>query len=290
MNRIIVIFLFLNITLLSASQSIQKVSIQLQWKHQFEFAGYYMAKEKGFYKDVGLDVEIREFDHHINIVDDVVNSKVTYGINYSNLIEEKSNGKDIVLLSAMMQSSPHVLISLKSSGIKSIKDFKNRRIMVNPSAKKTALFTAMLEANKLSSHDLIKLEHSFNIEDLIAGKTDLMACFTGNEPYHLDEKGIAYDIWNPKDYGFDFYDIILFTSDKELQTNPLRVEAFRVASLKGWEYAFNNIEETAHLILKKYNTQNKTKGALIYEANVLKELAYTGTDTLGHIDKTKAYV
>ena len=287
MSKFSFLFLLLSSTFLNATQAMQQVSLQLQWKHQFEFAGYYMAKEKGFYRDVGLDVEIREFNSNINIVEDVVNSKVTYGINYSNLIQEKSNGKDIILLSAMMQSSPHVLISLKSSGIKSIQDFKNKRIMINSSAQKTALFTAMLESNGISSDSLIKIKHTFNVEDLVTNRTDLMSCFIGNEPFLLDEKGIAYDLWNPKDYGFDFYDIILFTSTKELLENPLRVEAFRLASLKGWKYAFNHIDETVSIILQKYNTQNKTKSALVYEANVLKKLAYQGSDTLGHIDKTK---
>jgi len=265
----------------------EKVSLQLQWKHQFEFAGYYMAKEKGFYKEVGLDVDIKEFNDHINIVNDIVTGRTTYGINYSNLVQEKANGKDIVLLSAMMQSSPHILISLKSSGIKSIHDFKNKKIMINSSAQKTAIFTAMLEANNLTSNDLIKVKHTFDINDLIAGKTDLISCFIGNEPFILDKKGIKYDIWNPRDYGFDFYDIILFTSVSELKNNPQRTENFRVASLKGWEYAFSNVEETAKLILKKYNTQSKTKDALVYEAKVLKKLAFQGSDTLGHIDKTK---
>ncbi|NOR58685.1 MAG: transporter substrate-binding domain-containing protein, partial [Sulfurimonas sp.] len=152
---------------------------------------------------------------------------------------------------------------------------------------KTALFTAMLNTNNIVADDLIKIEHTFNIEDLISGKTDLISCFMGNEPFALDKKGIAYDIWNPKDYGFDFYDVILFTSGSELKNNPERVEAFRVASLKGWEYAFSHIEETADLILKKYNTQNKTKEALIYEAKVLKELAYKNSDKLGVINKSK---
>ena len=287
MNKFILLLLLFFITDINANQNLEKVSLQLQWKHQFEFAGYYMAKERGFYRDAGLDVEIREFDESINIVEDVVNERATYGTNYSNLVQERSNGKEIVLLSAMMQSSPHALISLKSSGIKSIQDFKNRKIMINSSAEKTAVFTAMLEVNNLSLSDLIKIKDTFDIKDLISGKTDLMSCFIGNEPYFLDERGIDYTIWTPQDYGFDFYDVILFTSLKELKENPLRVEAFRKASLKGWEYAFKHIEETAELILKKYNTQGKTKGAFIFEANVLKKLAYQGTDTLGHIDKTK---
>jgi len=287
MKQLTVYILFFLLTITLSNANTEKVSLQLQWKHQFEFAGYYMAKEKGFYEEVGLDVDIKEFEYHINIVEDVVANKTTYATNYSNLVQDRANGKDIVLLSAMMQSSPHILVSLKSSGIKSISDFKNKRIMINSSAQKTAVFTAMLKANKVYENDLIKVKHTFNIQDLIDGKTDLVACFSSNELFVLDEKGIEYDIWNPKDYGFDFYDVILFTSAKELENNPKRVEDFRTASLKGWKYAFSHIEETVDLILKKYNTQNKTKEALIYEANTLKKLAYLGSDTLGHIDKTK---
>ena len=128
MNKFILLLLLFFITDINASQNLEKVSLQLQWKHQFEFAGYYMAKERGFYRDAGLDVEIREFDESINIVEDVVNERATYGTNYSNLVQERSNGKEIVLLSAMMQSSPHALISLKSSGIKSIQDFKIEKL------------------------------------------------------------------------------------------------------------------------------------------------------------------
>lgn len=65
------------------------------------------------------------------------------------------------------------------------------------------------------------------------------------------------------------------------------MEAFREASLKGWEYAFQHIGETVDLILQKYNSQNKTKDELIFEANTLKKLAYTGLNDLGYIDKNK---
>ena len=54
-----------------ANNGLKEVSLQLLWKHQFEFAGFYMAKEKNFYKDVGLDVEIKEYKLGVNIVNDV---------------------------------------------------------------------------------------------------------------------------------------------------------------------------------------------------------------------------
>ncbi|MCK5111637.1 MAG: ABC transporter substrate-binding protein [Arcobacteraceae bacterium] len=281
-----ILFLIIFITTLTANE-ISKISLQLQWKHQFEFAGFYMAKEKGFYKDVNLDVELKEFNFGTDTIDDVHKGKTTYGLSYPSIILEKSHGKDVVLLNAILQSSPHVLVSLKSSGIKSIKDFKNKRIMINDNAAKTASFTSMLKSKSVSLNDMTKLKHTFHIDDLINGKTDIITCFTSNELYFLDKKGIKYNVWDPKDYGFDFYDLLLFTSNNELKNNPKRVEAFRQASLKGWEYAFSHIDETADLILKKYNTQKKDKEALLYEARILKQLAYTNTKALGNIDKNK---
>ena len=281
------IFLLFATLLVANTNQLDKVSLQLQWKHQFEFAGFYIAKEKGYFRDAGLEVELKEFSHGMDIVDDIFRGKSTFGLHYPSLILEKSKGKDIVLLNAILQSSPHVLVSLKSSGIKSIKDFKNRKIMVSTGETETASFTSMLKSDDVSSDDMIKLQHSFDIKDLLNGKTDVMSAFVSNEVYVLDKRGIEYDIWDPKDYGFDFYDVILFTSKDEVKNRPEMVEAFRDASLKGWKYAFENIDEAVNLILQKYNTQAKTKDALLYEAKVLKELAYTDTTTFGSIDENK---
>ena len=279
--------LFLSTILFANNNSLEKVSLQLQWKHQFEFAGFYMAKEKGYYKDAGLDVELKEFNYGVDITDDVHKGKTTFGINYSNIVLEKANGKDLILLNAILQVSPHILISLKSSGIKSIKDFKNKKIMIGDNAGKTASFVSMLKSHDISIEEMLKVKQTFNMDDLLNGETDIIPAFSSNELYVLDKEGVEYDIWDPRHYGFDFYDVLLFTSSNELKNNHKRVEAFRKASLEGWEYAFENIDETANLILEKYNTQNKTKEALVYEAKVLKELAYTDTKELGNIDKNK---
>ena len=286
MFKIITIICLL-FTTLYADKNLQKVSLQLQWKHQFQFAGFYIAKERGFYKDVGLDVEIKEFNYDVKIIDDVYEEKTTFGTSYPSAILEKFNGKEIVLLSAILQQSPHMLVTLKSSGIKSIKDFKNKKIMIEDKAILTATIKSMLESNHVSFDDMTRVKHTFNIEDLISGKTDIATAFSSNEPYTLDKRGIEYNLWDPKDYGFDFYEMILFTSGSEIKKNPKRVEDFRKASLKGWEYAFGHIDESVELILKKYNTQNRTKNALVYEANVLKKLAYSGRKKLGDIDKNK---
>ena len=286
MKHIFTIFLFISSSLL-ASTNLQKVSLQFEWKHQFEFAGFYIAKEKGFYKDVGLEVELKEYEANVQITDDVMSGKTTFGINYPNIIYERANGKDLVLLSTVLQSSPLAFVTLDSSGINSVEDFKDKNLMINEDSMNVAPLISMLNSHNLSFDDMKKVPHTFNLDQLIAGKVDIVTVFTSNEPFVLEQKGIKHKIWDSKDFGFDFYDVILFTSAKQVKENPQMVQNFNNASIKGWEYAFENIEETIELILKKYNTQNKSKAALFYEAIKLKELAYYNTEKFGIIDSNK---
>jgi PAS domain S-box-containing protein len=282
---IIILFLFYNILF---AKQMQEVSLQLLWQHQFEFAGFYMAKEKGYYKDLGLDVKIKEFNFGDDITKDVESGKTTFGINYPSVILDKMNGSNIVLLNAIFQSSPHVLVSLKSSGIKSIKDFKNKKIKFHTNQMRVASISSMLYSQGIKYDDLQKVKYSYDINELIDKKVDLVATFlSSKEIYTLINKNIKFNIWNPKDYGFDFYDDILFTSKKVVDTNPKLVKDFQDASIKGWRYAFDHIDETINLIQQKYNTQNISKEVLRYEAKILKELAYKDNIPLGNIDKNK---
>lgn len=269
------------------ANDLKKVSLQLEWKHQFEFAGFYMAKEKGFYKDIGLDVEFKEYQHGVNISADVATEISTFGVNYPTIILDKAKGYDVVLLSAILQASPHVLITLDSSKIQTLSDFRNITLMTEDNAKNSAHFISMFQSQNISFNEIKKIPHTFDINDLLKGNVDAASIFLSNEPYILDKQGIKYTIWDPKDYGFDFYDLILFTSSKLAKTNPKMVEEFNNASLKGWKYAFDHIEESSDVILKKYNTQNKTKEHLIFEGKTLKKMAYYKTNQLGKLDKLK---
>ncbi len=283
---IIYILLILSLSLF-AKKDLDKVSIQLNWKHQFEFAGYYMAKEKGFYKDVGLDVDIKEYSRDINILRDVTNGISTFGVGYPTLILDRARGIDITLLAAIFQSSPNILLSLKDSGINSFKDFKGKKIMMSKDASKSATILSMFLANGIRLSDMIIVPQSFDINDLIKKRVDAISAFSSDEPYTLKQMGIKYSIWDPKDYGFDFYDGILFTSSKELKNHPQIVKNFTKATIEGWRYAFSHISETLDIILKKYNTQHKSRKALFYEAITLKKLAYGNSKRVGSIDKSK---
>jgi ABC-type nitrate/sulfonate/bicarbonate transport system substrate-binding protein len=106
-----IITFLLSSILMAQTSPIEKVGLQLGWKHQFQYAGFYIAKEHGFYQDVGLDVSIKEFDHSIDIVNEVISEHVNFGIGKSSLLIERYNGKPIVALGALYQSSPSVWTS-----------------------------------------------------------------------------------------------------------------------------------------------------------------------------------
>jgi len=257
------------------------------WLDQFEFAGFYVAKEKGFYKDLGLEVNLKKFDSNINIVQEVLDKKTTFGTSSSSLIIDKSLGKDIVLLGSIFQSSPLILLALKNSNIKNISDIKNKKIMLTKDQQLFATLQAMLSSKNIQLSDTKILDHSFNVNDLINKKTDLMLAYTTNEPFQLKEKGYGSQIFHPKDYGFDFYEELIFTSKDFANNNPKIVKDFYDASIKGWQYAFDNIEEVSKLIFEKYNPQKKSLKSLIFEAKEMKKLVYDKEAQIGTITKER---
>ncbi len=291
MIRKTLLLLALTLTLQGATGTdapLTNVSLQLQWLHQFQFAGFYMAKEKGFYKAAGLDVEIREFTAETNTIGDVVARRADFGIGRSIIIDGMNHQK-VIALGAMFQHSPLMLMTTKKSGITSAKGLRGKRVMFKTEDLTSAPMVAMLASAGLGMDDIIHQPHSFNIDDLINGTTDAMLSYTTNEPFFLQQKGIEYNILSPSDYGFDFYSDILFTSRQLLRTRPELVRAFYEASIKGWLYAFDHIDESIDLILKKYNTQNKSREHLLYEAGELKKLAFADGVPFGHIDRHKIH-
>ena len=287
MKIIILFFIVFFNTALLCNEKLEKVSIQFMWHDQYEFAGFYVAKEKGFYKELGLEVEFKKFTIDKNITDIVLSGEATFGTSSTSLLIDKSKGKNIVLLGSIFQSSPLVLLGLKSENLKSIQDIKNKRIMLTEDQQYFATLQAMLASKNIHFGDIQLIHHTFNVDDLINKKTDLMLSYTTNEPYVLKERGHEGVIFHPKDYGFDFYEELIFTSKEFANKNPEIVEKFYKATIKGWEYAFENIDEISKLVYEKYNPQNKTLNSLVYEALEMKKLSYTKDGEIGTITKQR---
>ena len=246
-----------------------------------------MAKEKGFYEELGLDVEIKPFEFGIDIPKNVNDGKIDFAVGRETLILEKVKNPNIVALYALFQSTPLILMTSKESGINHINDFSNKKIMTTIDDASEVSLKAMITSNKVKLDNLTFLKHTHNIDDLINKNTDVISAYISKSPYTLQKKGIEYNIFDPKKYGFDMYSDLLYTNQDLIDNDLNTVLSFKKASLKGWEYAYSNIEESAEVILKKYNSEKLEKDELVYEGNELKKLSYFKTATLGEINKDK---
>ncbi len=264
-------------------KALSPITLQLLWKHQFEFAGFYAAKSKGFYQAVGLDVSFRELNYNENTADEVISGRAQFGINDSTLLVERDRGKPVVLLSNIFQHSPIVLITKSESGITSPAHMIGKTIMLGSNELNNASIKAMLSKESVSLNDMNIVDLSFNINDLVNNKVDIMSSYVTNQPGVLKKLNIPINIVSPINYGIDFYGNNIFTSEQELNNHPQRVSDFVNASIKGWQYALNNPKEIIDLILQQYS-QKKSRAALEFEAETLPQFIVSEFTPLGTID------
>lgn len=276
----IVFFIFTSIIF---SKDLENVNVQLNWKHQFEHAGFYAAIEKGYYKELGLKVNLFEKKKGSSSFDEVMNGNADFAIGYSSLVLEYMSGKPVVALASIFQHSPLIFLSKQSSNIRTIADMVGRRVMLNPKSKSSASLNIMIKKEGVSYDDMILLDHTYNTEDLLNDTTEVLASYISNQPFEMIEKGVPFNIIDPVNYGYDFYENILFTRKNIIDTNPDLVSKFLKATLRGWKYALSNENELIELILNKY-TKIKSKKALEYEARIIKNSLITKNIPVGNID------
>lgn len=255
------------------------VVLQLKWHHQFQFAGFYAALEKGFYKEQGFDVEIRAHNKKNSPIEEVMAGRATFAISDSSIVLHRMKNKPVVVLASFFQHSPLVLLSLSSSGIRSPEDLINKRVMYQKGIDDAPL-TAMFSTLGISYDQYIHVPHSFNNESLMNGEVDAVSVYLTNQPKWFADKGIEVNIIDPINYGVDFYGDLLFTSEAYIKNSPKKALAFKEASIKGWQYALNNQEEIIDLIINKY--QNKqTKEHLQFEATHTERMINASTIPIG---------
>lgn len=112
----------------AASQ--EEVALQLKWCHGFQFAGYYAAQEKGYYREEGLDVAISEASPSHLALDAVLSGDAEYGVWDGALLNERLSGKPVVVLAVIFQHSPYIVLSRKDAGISVPSDLIGRRVMI----------------------------------------------------------------------------------------------------------------------------------------------------------------
>lgn len=229
----------------------EKASVRLKWVAQAQFAGVYVANAKGYYKAEGLDMTINPGGPNLNAESLVASGADTFAVGGG--IESSLAARDkklpVVTLGMLHQRTPVVMVVLEDSPIKSIKDFKGKKI--------TSFFTglqhtvvAMLRKNGLEPSDYNLSAQAVSMTPFINKETDVAMVTLYNEMNVLKARGIKVRSFAPDDYGISVPRDSLITSEKVIAEKPKAVQGFMNATLRGWKYAIKNQAEAVDVVMK----------------------------------------
>ncbi len=269
----------------AAAANTDTVTVQLKWKHQFQFAGYYAAHLKGFYKSENLYVKLKENHTNINLVDELISKRANFAVAGSDILLEYIKNRPVVALGAIYQHSPYVILSRKEMEITKPSDLSGK-IVSAPKGQGLILLRSLLMREGISL-DSVKIITPSRNPSLENKEVDAVTSYKLDKPARLKALGIETSVIEPSNYGVDFYGDILVTSKEEINEDPKRVQQFLDATLRGWEYALEHPQEISDYILQLPGVAKRgiTKELLLVEAKNIKELIRPGLVEIGHMNK-----
>ncbi len=263
----------------------ERVTLQLKWLHQFQFAGFYAALAKGFYRDEGLEVTVREGGASRPAVAQVLGGDAQFGIGDSDLLIKRIQGQPIVALAAIFQHSPYVIMSQQDRNIRTPGDLVGATVMLSGDQGGIQL-RAMLQREGIDPKLVNIVEQSWRLDDLVERKVDAVSAYATVEPALLSARGVAPSTMRGVDYGLDFYGDVLFTTQDQVSDHPERTAAFLRATRKGWDYAFSHEAEMVGLILGMEGVAQRglTRESLSREATEMRAYILPDVVEIGHIN------
>ncbi len=264
----------------AAAGAPERVRLQLKWQHQFQFAGYYAAIAQGYYREAGLEVELVQAVPGHDPVRAVLKGEAEFGVGTSELLLLRGAGQPVVVLAAIFQHSPLVLLARRGAGVSDLHDLHDKPLMIEP---QSAELFAYFKYEGVDPRKLAVVHHTFSTDDLVNGRVAAMSAYSTDEPFTLKEAGADFLTFTPRAGGIDFYGDNLFTTEAEIRRNPARVRAFRQASLRGWDYALAHRRELVDLILRDYG-RRKSRAHLEFEAEQTAQLMHPGLIEVGHMN------
>lgn len=256
-----------------------KVSLQLKWVHQAQFAGFYVAKEDGIYGRNGLDVELFAGGPEINQIEAIESGKVQFAIVAAEeVIKARDEGLAVVAIAAIYRRNPNIFMTLKQSGIQAPKDFTGRTIAYSSGDAKL-LARAMLEKPGLDISALQEKEYDYKYESFKKGEVDISSGYLIGGYLRLKRSGLDVHVIWPDDYGVHFYGDVLVTTEDYLQQNAEIVTSFLKASLEGWKVALQE-QDKGVIATMKYAMEADTE----LQKEMLSQsfpLIQTGEDRIG---------
>ncbi|MGE4296520.1 MAG: ABC transporter substrate-binding protein [Desulfovibrionaceae bacterium] len=271
------------------------VVLQLCWDHQFQFAGYYSALWRGYYEEVGLDVEIRSAftpeKQFISSTDSVASGAAQFGVGSANILQSIDKGTPLVLLAAIFQHSGVEFYMRRSEDSVTPESLARMRILRREGDLGEVEMMSMFRAEGVDTTalQLFPLRRDKpSAQSLAEGEIDAILGYNLTSPYLLDRKGIEYNKLRPAMYGIDFYGDSLFTNRDFAERNPEVTKAFLRATLRGWAYALSHSEEMIERIARSFTRRFPPFEDLIrfnrFQADGVKQLANYPHEDLGHIN------
>jgi len=245
-----IITLILSSVSLNAQDDKFKITMMTNWTPQAQFAGYYVAKDKGFFDDAGLDVTILGFS--TNSFEDIF-SLISKGeidaltFQLAGAIKNRSAGVPIVNILQTSQSNGIIFIS--SSPVHYLKDLSNKRIGLWKND--TADMARMALAENKVVFEEIPILQSLSL--FYAGAVDAIIAYSFNEYFRVAfrQGEVPEDnIVRLSDLGYDYPEDGLYVTEAYQNAHPKEVKAFADACRKGWEYAASHREEALRITMK----------------------------------------
>lgn len=270
------------------------VTLQLKWVPQAQFAGYYVAKDKGFYQQQGLDVTIKAGGPQIAPEQVVQAGGADFGIDWlSALLQARDTGLALQNIAQVFQASGMRLITFKSSGITNVRQFKGHTIGVWPSGNQYQFYALMHKLGLTPPQKYMKVaQEGFTMDDFLSHQLDVAHAMTYNEIGVVEEHGVPASKLRIFDYnklGVSILEDGIFAKQGWAASHKDIVTRFLRASIKGWQWSVQHPDLAGQISFNHAAAGTTTLFHQKFMARQVAKLIEYGpgkTHTIGYMDPT----
>jgi NitT/TauT family transport system substrate-binding protein len=274
---------------------LQPVTLQLKWVTQAQFAGYYAAKEQGYYEEEGLDVTIQPGGPDIVPEQVVLGGQAEFGINWlDNTLATRDQGGDIINIAQVFTRSGMTEITWKDSGLDEITELEGKKVGVWLGGNEHKLFAALNKNGIDPQQDVEIVAQPFDMNLFLNREIDAAAAMTYNELAQVleqenPETGELYqledlNVFKMSDLGTGALEDGIFVRTEwiEDEENQDIARRFLKASFKGWVYCRDNQEECLQTVLD--NGPTLGEGHQRWQLNEINALIWPAPLGIGVMD------
>ncbi len=256
---IIIVSLFLLFSCKGKPDTDAKISVTLDWTPNTNHTGLYIAKELGYFAEEGLEVEILQPGQ--GITDQIVaTGKSQFGVSYQeNVIRARSEDIPLVSIAAVIQHNTSGFAFLKDSGIKSVKDFEDKRYGSWDSPSELAILKNVMDVHGADFSKVKVISGIYDFFSTIGKDADFEWIYYGWDGVYAEGRGIDMDYipLNELNPIFDYYTPVIISSEAYLRDNPEITAKFMRAVKRGYEYCINEPGKAADIMLEQVPELNE---------------------------------